>query len=334
MKKALLVVLFALLAMSVAMAQAFTPGTDTLGAHNNGGRGCAGCHAPHSGGRGSGGQQIGTGVSTGGTMGDDALWGTDVSIITSQTILSGDGGTYAVNFGGAQQLTATSSPLISGIAVCLSCHDGNVSKGAMMMGQSYEQAAGLLPTGHGVGTTTGALYGAAPIPTLLGGDGGTAGDYTNDHPIGPAATITAVASSAGANLTYALSSNGTGNSITWTVAGNYATFVGNYGFPAVNGAKVDGVNRVPYVVCTTCHNQHIMNVYKSGAAGNASASANGIQAAPKGSTYATYFFINAPYNPGSAWSPTAAPSTTQFCRECHFSHANEYYGVSSVTTAF
>jgi hypothetical protein len=332
MKKVLLAVLFALLAMSVAMAQSFSPGTDTLGAHNNGGRGCAGCHAPHSGGRGSGGQLSGTGTSTGGVEGDMALWGTDVSIITSQTLVTGNSGhgTYTVNFGGAQQYTSASSPLISGIAVCLSCHDGNVSKGAMMTGQSYEQAANLLPFGHGPGATgTGALYGSTPIPTWLGNDGGTPGDYNNDHPIGPSATITAVAGSAtGANLTYTLSSNGTGNTITWTTAGNYSQFVANYGFPAVNGAVVDGVNRVPYVVCTTCHNQHIMNVYKS------SASPNAIAGNPSGSTFATYFFINAPYNPGAAWTPTAAPSTTQFCRQCHFSHANEYYGVNTVTTAF
>ena len=30
-------------------------GIDKLGAHQNGGRGCVGCHAPHSGGRGNGG---------------------------------------------------------------------------------------------------------------------------------------------------------------------------------------------------------------------------------------------------------------------------------------
>jgi hypothetical protein len=31
------------------------PTVDVLGAHNNYGRGCAGCHAPHSGARGAGG---------------------------------------------------------------------------------------------------------------------------------------------------------------------------------------------------------------------------------------------------------------------------------------
>ena len=58
MKRAMLVVLFAILAVGLvgmASAQTFIPNNDVLGAHNNGGRGCAGCHAPHSGGAGSGG---------------------------------------------------------------------------------------------------------------------------------------------------------------------------------------------------------------------------------------------------------------------------------------
>jgi cytochrome c553 len=329
MKKVVLVLLFVVLGMGLATAQFnYIPSTDTLGAHNNGGRGCAGCHAPHGGGRGSGGQLVsGSGYnSQGGIEGDQALWGTDVSLITQININSGDGGTYVVNFGGAQQLTSTSSPLISGIALCLSCHDGNVSKGAMMMNQSYEQQAGLLASlkGAGQGATTGTLYGTTPIPTLLGNDGGSLGDYSNDHPIGPMANIAAVAgSSAGGNLTY---STGGTNTITWTTTGAYAQFVTNYGMPAVKSMQVDAVNQVPYVTCTTCHNQHIMNVYKISSKTPIAAQTSG--------TVATYFFINAPYNPGAAWTPTAAPSTTQFCRQCHFSHANEYYGVNGVTTAF
>jgi hypothetical protein len=70
-----------------------------------------------------------------------------------------------------------------------------------------------------------------------------------------------------------------------------------------------------------------MNVY---AAGRGLAA---IQGATTG-TYATYFFVNAPYNPGAAWTPTAAPSSTQFCRQCHFGESNEAYGVTAVTTAF
>src|SRR4029078_3327658 len=72
---------------------------------------------------------------------------------------------------------------ITGIMTCLSCHDGNIAKGAMMTNKSYEQAAGLLPPG---------VYGPNAIPTLLGNDGTTAGNYYNDHPVGPQATLGAV----------------------------------------------------------------------------------------------------------------------------------------------
>jgi hypothetical protein len=329
----MLVVLFALLTVCLAAGQNFNPTTDVLGAHNNGGRGCAACHAPHSGGRGSGGSTVaGSGItSSAGAEGDYHLWGQDVSLITQETLQVGGGfGTggagFAVNFGGAQQWTSTSLPVISGIAVCLSCHDGNVSKGAMMMNQSYEQAWGLLPNGGSQHATSGPLYGTTPIPTLLGNDGGAVGDYLNDHPVGPNASVN------GLNHPKSLSAYGlnytvNGTAITWTTSGQYANFVTNYGAPAINAMVVDATNQVPYVVCTTCHNQHQMNVYSSGKglttiAGNSAGN------------YATYFFVNAPYNPGAAWTPMAAPSTTQFCRQCHFGEANEAYGLNAVTTAF
>jgi hypothetical protein len=334
MKKLMLLVMFVLLMAGWMAAQTFVPQTDVLGAHNNGGRGCAGCHAPHSGGRGNGGDLVaGSGItSAGGTEGDYHLWGQDVSLITQETLQFGGGYDtggkgYTVNFGGAQQWTSTSLPVISGIAICLSCHDGNVSKGAMMMNQSYEQAAGLLPNGNGKYTTTGPLYGSTPIPTLLGNDGGTTpGDYLNDHPVGPAANVNGL-SYPQALSAYGLTYTVTGTTITWTAAGQYATFTNNYGAPAINGMVVDATNQVPYVVCTTCHNQHQMNVYDAPATG-----LGAIQG--KAGTYATYFFVNAPYNPGAAWTPTAAPSTTQFCRQCHFGVANEAFGATGVTTAF
>ena len=335
MKKVILVILFALLAISLvgmASAQTFIPNNDVLGAHNNGGRGCAGCHAPHSGGRGNGGDLVaGSGItSKGGNEGDYHLWGQDVSLITQETLQVGGGYDtggfgYTVNFGGPTQWYSSSPPVISGIAICLSCHDGNVSKGAMMMNQSYEQAWSLLPNGGSQHATNGALYGTTPIPTLLGNDGGTVGDYLNDHPVGPAANVNGLSYPqplSAYGLTYTVS----GTTITWTAANQYATFVANYGMPAINSLVVDTTNQVPYVVCPTCHNQHQMNVFLSSAgtpiAGNTAGS------------YATYFFVNAPYNPGAAWTPTAAPSTTQFCRQCHFGVANEAFGVTAVGTAF
>ena len=54
MKKVFLVVMFVLAVGGFVMAQNWSSSVDVLGAHNNGGRGCAGCHAPHSGSFGSG----------------------------------------------------------------------------------------------------------------------------------------------------------------------------------------------------------------------------------------------------------------------------------------
>ena len=46
----------------------------------------------------------------------------------------------------------------------------------------------------------------------------------------------------------------------------------------------------PYVLCTTCHNQHVMTVYTSSAA-------SPIANDGGGKYYATFFFVNGPYNP-------------------------------------
>ena len=87
MKKAILVAMFVLAVGGLVMAQNASSTVDVLGAHNNGGRGCAGCHQPHSGSRGSG--QNGTTDS-----GSYALWGQDASPLYGATIAFGDGGKY------------------------------------------------------------------------------------------------------------------------------------------------------------------------------------------------------------------------------------------------
>ena len=72
MKKVILVTLMILAVGMFAMAQIQNPTSDVLGAHLNYGRGCAACHAPHSGARGNG-------IATSDThTGDIALWGQDV----------------------------------------------------------------------------------------------------------------------------------------------------------------------------------------------------------------------------------------------------------------
>ncbi len=343
MKNSALVILFCTLACGLALSQivtgntAYVPTVDVMGAHENGGRGCAGCHAPHSGGRGSGGNVLisgGASFTTPGTEeGDTGLWGTDTNPI--ETGYAGGTisftGSYPISI---DSLTWSSGSLYTGVVTCLSCHDGNVSKGAMMSGQAYEQAFGLLNFATNAGSNhQGApvnLYGANPIPTLLGNDGGVAGDYSNDHPVGPSANLGKVASAAlGNGLSVTVTANKAAFVI--TAGTSYAQFVSNYGYPAIASMAItsgDTNGNDLYIVCTTCHNQHVMNVY-----GSKAHSYNLIAGLSTGS-FATIFFVNGPYNPGSPYDPTHVPSTMRFCQQCHFSMSSEYYGATTVGTAF
>src|SRR6202795_4676359 len=238
MKKVMLIVLFVLAVGGLVIAQNATSTVDVLGAHNNNGRGCAGCHQPHSGAFGSG--QKGAADS-----GSYALWGQDASPLYGKTILFGDSGSYAEILPSTIQ---SSSQEVGGILLCLSCHDGNVTPKNMMANQSYEQKIGLL---------TNTAYGGQPIPTLLGNDGTVAGNYTNDHPVGQQATVR--------------TGNGLVNTagvLTVTPGTPYAQFVANYGWPALAPGKWSAPTGTtaagqPYVLCTTCHNQHVMTVYTS-----------------------------------------------------------------------
>ena len=348
MKKLALVLLFAALACSLAMAQytgtatgntTYAPTVDVQGAHENGGRGCAGCHAPHSGGRGAGGGVIaGTGASytaAGVELGDDGLWGTDTSPIET-----GNGGTYTftgsytVSLAG---LTWSSGSLYTGVATCLSCHDGNVSRGAMMSGQAYEQSFGLLNFATKVGSNGQAnavnLYGPNPIPTLLGNDGGVVNDYANDHPVGPMANLGKVGSAVlKGGLIVTITGSGANETVAYstTPGSGYDNFVKSYGIPALANLAVDGsgVSGNLYVVCTTCHNQHVQNVY--------SATGHGAQPIFGGTvpSAASIFYVQGPYNPGAPYDPTHVPSTNRFCLQCHYSHSSEYFGAKNVGTAF
>jgi hypothetical protein len=212
---------------------------------------------------------------------------------------------------------------------CLSCHDGNIAKGAMMTNKSYEQSTGLLPAG---------LYGPNAIPTLLGNDGTTAGNYYNDHPIGPTATLGKVG--VASKLQYVAA--GCGSSSKYDCLkdkgtdANFTTFVTHYGLPTITSNGHSSPVALPdtnpanaYLTCGTCHTPHSMYV----ASANADAPINGLAAGK----YPSYFFIAAPYNPGSKPTPQQASSATQFCRQCHYSGAggsNEGSGILNVTTAF
>ncbi|MGO9477870.1 MAG: hypothetical protein ACLP7I_08000, partial [Limisphaerales bacterium] len=84
----------------------------------------------------------------------------------------------------------------------------------------------------------------------------------------------------------------------------------------------------PYVVCTTCHNQHVMTIYTSSAKSQ-------IMNDGGGKYYATFVFINGPYNPLLVNNTgTQAPSSTQFCRQCHFGESNEGNNTNNITTQF
>jgi hypothetical protein len=300
----MLLAIFVLAVAGLMMAQNWSSTVDVLGAHNNQGRGCAGCHAPHSG-------SFGSGHGGAADAGSYALWGQDASPLYGKSIAFGDSGSFVEVL--PSSITSGSQE-VGGILLCLSCHDGNVTASNMMTNQSYEQKIGLL---------TNTTYGSAPIPTLLGNDGTTAGNYTNDHPVGVQATIsTRMPGLVWANQTF-----------TVTPGSPYAQFVANYGWPALAPGKYSnpyGVNGAgqPYVLCTTCHNQHVMTVYTSSAASQ-------IKNDGGGKFYATYFFVNGPYNPNlQTYASNSAPSTTQFCRQCHFGEANEANNTNTITTQF
>jgi len=348
MKKVMIIAIAILALASVSMAQqvswsATVPGgvtvpakdmtIDKLGAHQNGGRGCVGCHAPHSGARGNGGvmswdgtKYVSKAVGVG-DSGDEVLWGQDLGPIYAATFNFPDNPDDATKLGLLSITSTSPERQITGIAMCLSCHDGNVAKGAMMTNQSFEQAAGMLP----------ASYGTQPIPTLLGADGGTYGNYKNDHPVGPSATLGTVGHGAinAAKGWFTLAAKGgvvaKGASFTGS---NMEEFYKNYGLPTIVDARAGAGFATDisanvddaYVVCTTCHTPHSMYT--------TTAKLNGVS---KG-TVPTFFFVAAGYNPGAnVSSGTKASSATQFCRQCHFSGpggANEGSGIYGIPTAF
>lgn len=273
-----------------AAAQITTPSTDVLGAHLNYGRGCAACHAPHSGAYGNGNAK-----TADATSGNIALWGEDVSSLYGKTITTGQsehGSVIAVLPGSIDAGT----PDVAGLLMCLSCHDGNMASGAMMKNKVYE----TLPTTYGT---------LNDIPTLLGNDGGGTANYLNDHPVGLDATMTC-------GGTYDWDCTISAAGAVQMTGTNSAKFVTNYGFfvrPAV-------YNNTPVVMCTTCHNQHLMNVVKV---------TNGKSSGLPSGTYATMFFIRAPYNPAS--TTAGSNQTAQFCRQCHGGEANEMNGSTAGT---
>ncbi len=291
MKRIFLVLLMVLAVAGFALAQIQAPTSDVLGAHLNHGRGCAACHAPHSGVYGNGNAK-----TADNTSGNVALWGQDVSSLYGKTITFGNNT--------VEVLPSTfdeSRPDTGNLLTCLSCHDGNYATGAMMKNQVYE----TLPSTYGTLNN---------IPTLLGNDngGGSIGNYLNDHPVG----LNAIVSCGGSHdWDCQIAANG---AIQMT-GPNSSAFVKNYGF----FVRTRAYNGQPTVMCTSCHNQHLMNVVKIGATTN-----SGL---PQGN-YATMFFVRGPYNPASGTA--GSNQTAQFCRQCHGGEANEMNGGANIPTVF
>jgi hypothetical protein len=202
----------------------------------------------------------------------------------------------------------------------------------MMSGQAYEQSFGLLNFATNAGSDHRAapvnLYGANPIPTLLGNDNGGKGDYTNDHPVGPMANLGTVAAEALANG-LSFTTNGTQLTMVVTPGTPYANFVAAYGTPAIMSlaSNNDGIAGNQYVVCTTCHNQHQQSIY-SGVIGPSPIASGAIITAQ------AFFYVNGPYNPTADFDGTHVPSTKAFCLQCHFSMSNQFYGSTTVGVAY
>ncbi|HTZ98307.1 MAG TPA: hypothetical protein VMB18_18020 [Terriglobales bacterium] len=289
MRKYGLVSLMILTLAGFAVAQKQPPTSDVLGAHLNYGRGCTACHAPHSGAYGNGAAK-----TADPTAGDVALWGQDVASLYGKTIMTGGGGyseTLPTNMNAG-------TPDVTGLLTCLSCHDGNYAQGAMMKNVVYETLPGTYGTYN-------------KIPTLLGNDGSTVGNYLNDHPVG----LNAAVSCGGPGEWDCTETNG----VISMTGPNSKAFVNNYGF----FVNLSVYNNTAVVTCTTCHNQHLMNVVSVTNGPN-----SGLPTGP----YATMFFVNSPYNPGSG--TTNSNQTAQFCRQCHGGEANESNGSYTIVTTF
>jgi len=288
MKKLLFVLLVVVFAASMAAAQLnsnWQSPVDVQGAHNNHGRGCTGCHIPHSGPAGNG------GTDQTGFYGNLALWGQAPGQLAGLTINFGDAGGWAETLPTSDQAT---TPDLSGLLLCLTCHDGNYAKGAMMTGIVDWAAEGLNPGQLG--------YQSANVPTWLGNDGSGLENYENDHPAG----LNAVIGCGGHNWDCTIAANG------HIIPGPLMTeFINNYGF----GVSPSYYNNQPVVMCTTCHNQHVMTVY------------NGTIAKTPG-YFQTQFGLRGYYNPGNK----SGNSVSQFCRQCHGSHANEYNNAPNIPT--
>jgi len=271
---------------------------DVLGAHLGYGRGCVMCHAPHGGSAGNG---VSNSDSSNGTV---ALWGQSLANLYGKSV------TFATDHGTAYKVTLptaaamATSPAATTIMMCLSCHDGATATVGMMKGLTVE----TLPIVGGNAPTT---FGTTP------GNTATALTYVNEHPVGPSAVISCSGTTGTVSNSWDCTGGGaSGAAIAPATGGLMAQFVINNQSSFWNYNAAEGYPLVAFgttanaVSCTTCHNQHSMNVYRN---------TNG--------SYTTMFFINGYYNPYSGGNNVA-----QFCRNCHAGESNEASGLLNIPT--
>ena len=310
MRKLAVAILVILGAAGYASAQVSTPTADVLGAHNVYGRGCIACHAPHSG-------AASNGAPTSPNSANLAQWGEDLTPLYGQTFTFAGGRVVTIPNYGTTSITVSGTtlpgqglPTSAGdgtfvIAACLSCHDGNIAKSAMMRGVTYETL-----------TINGAVFNP---PSLLGNDTTTPGNYLNDHPVGPTAVV-----SCGGQYNWDCTVNADG-SISFNGPASTA-FLSDY-FDVTKYGPIHNLVKVPgtavtstsggtttttytsnsWVTCTTCHDQHDMLYFNAGPVG----------------IKPTHFFVRGWYNPGNT---NTSNSAAQFCRSCHGGESNEMHG--------
>ena len=147
---------------------------------------------------------------------------------------------------------------------------------------------------------------------MLGKGGYDVEGYLSTHPVG----LTAAVGCGGQWNWDCTEANGV-----ISLTGPPGAFVTNYGVLR----QPHAYNNTAVVTCTSCHNQHLMNVSMSSAV--LGTRGHGL---PQG-IYRTMFFIRGP----DRGSGTAGSNqTAQFCRQCHGGEANESNGSYTIPTTF